>query len=537
MVKKIGKQQSFLYGLIFFHLVANIIWLVIDKTPPAWDQAAHIRSVVMAREWLSGGLSVSFVELLKSFYAYPPLIYFLASIWTFFSGLGIDQVSFSNSLFFVLTILGVYKLAGDVWNRKVAIGAAIIFSFMPVVYDISRNFLLDLPLTVWVVWGIWFWIKSDGLKKEKYSWGWWGMLILSSLTKLNGFIYFAPMGIISLVRILKNSDSKRLKKLVLGGIVWILLVSWWWLANWDNIYNYLTGLAGQGEPLTDPMNLLSWQTWIHYIRLFVQHQAQPIPAIIFFVCLWQWLTRWKEASFSKSEKDLTWWLLAVYVIFTIINNKDFRFTLPALPIVAMIMAVEIEKLKNIPQKIVIFLLAFFWGMVFVNNSFSWPIKNLQVSSKTFLIGDVEWLGLDDYPVSPARSALWPNEKIVKKMYEIALVSGKINCLTVVNWAALNDNNLKMERDLVSINGSKYIEFFSTGMRSRFESQQEIKKFADNYDLALVPGQEIAPAPFYAVNLISLKQARDWIWQNPETWKLEGEYDIPGNEKVYLFSRK
>ena len=174
--------------------------------------------------------------------------------------------------------------------------------------------------------------------------------------------------------------------------------------------------------------------------------------------------------------------------------------------------------------------------MFINNSFGWPVKNWQVTSSTFLIGDVEWLGLDDYPVSPARPRPWPNEKIIKKMYEMSLVSSKKNCLVVVNWAEINDNNLKLQRDLVSIRGSEHVEFFSTGMRANFENQQEIEEFMKNYDLALIPGKEIDPAPFYSVNLLSLKQARDWIWQNPDSWKLEGEYNIPGNEKVYLFSR-
>ncbi len=537
MVKKIGKPLSALYILIFFHLAVNIAWLVINKTPPAWDQAAHLRSTLMAREWLSGGLSISFVDLLKNFYAYPPLIYFTASIWAFFSGSGIDQISFINSLFFVIAILGVYKLVGDVWNRKTALVAAIIFSFMPVVYDISRNYLLDLPLTAWVVWGLWFWIKSDNLKKDNFAWGWWGMLILSSLTKLNGFIYFAPMGMISLIKAIKNKDQKRLKNIILGGVVWIIFVSCWWVVNWGNIHSYLTGLAGQGEPLTDPMNLLSWQTWIHYIRLFVQHQVQPVPAIIFFVCLGRWLTRWRENNFSKVEKNLTWWLLAVYVVFTIIRNKDFRFTLPLLSVVAIIMAVEIGRLKNIPQKIIISLLVFFWGAVFVNNSFGWPVKNWQVTSSTFLIGDVEWLGLDDYPVVQAKPSLWPNEKIVKKMYEISLGSGKKNCLMAVNWAEINDNNFKLERDLISIKGDRYMEFFSTGTRPKFNNLTEIEDFMGNYQLALVSEKETDPAPFYAVNITSLKQARDWIWENQQLWQIVEEYSVPGDKKVYLFSRQ
>jgi len=535
-MKKIIRKHWPLLLLLGFHLLVNLLWLILDNTPPAWDQAAHIRSAVMANQWLSGELRISFVRLIKNFYAYPPLPYFLGAIWAFFTGIGIDQISFLGTLFLIISIIGLYVLVLEFWGQKRALAAAAIFSFMPVIYDISRDFLLDLSLTGWVVWGLWFWLKSEYLKKEKWIWGWWAALVLASFTKLSGFFYFIPMGIIALFKSLKNKDKKQILRLILGGVVWLLIVGCWWALNWGNIQHNI-GLASQGEPITDPTNILSWQTWIHYFRLFIQHQLQPIPGLIFIVLLFSWLGRWGQENFKKVGKYLTVWLGALYFLFTLIHNKDFRYIMPLLSVAAIIMAVEIFRMKKELQTMVAWMLIIFWGVIFINNSFAWPISQRTVfASKTFVLGDLEWLGLDDYPVRPARLASWPNQEIVKKIYQISIAKGRQSCLMVVNWAQINDNNFRLQRDLLSSKGERLLDFHSTAPGQEFGSDQEIENYISGYTLAIVPEQGVEPAPFYGFNLQSLRQARDWLWNHPEKWKKEAEYLLPNKQKIYLFSR-
>jgi 4-amino-4-deoxy-L-arabinose transferase-like glycosyltransferase len=256
-----------LWGWIVFLVAVNVLWLSWDKNPPAWDQAAHLKSIVLTNQWLSGKFSGNFVDLVKIFGGYPPLIYVLGGLWSLVVGVSVAKISFLNTIFLVGAVIGVYKLAEEISkNKKIALLSGIIFSLLPVIGDISRNMLLDLPLLVWVAWGLFFWIKSENLKVNKYSLGLLLMLILASLTKLNGFIYFVPMGIILLIENFREKEFWM--KMVIGGAIYAVTVGWWWKINIINIYLYLTGLAGQGEAATDPMNLEQWQTWIHYLRLF-----------------------------------------------------------------------------------------------------------------------------------------------------------------------------------------------------------------------------------------------------------------------------
>jgi len=196
-----------LFGWIFFLVLVNILWLFFDKLPPAWDQAAHLKSIVLTNEWIKGQFWGNGVDLIRSFWGYPPLIYFMGGFWTLLAGVSVARITFLNTLFLIGVIIGVYKLAEEITkNSKTALLIVIIFSLLPIIGDISRNMLLDLPLLGWVVWGLYFYFKSNDLENKKYSWGFLIMLILASLTKLNGFLYFVPIVLLLLVKSFKKID-------------------------------------------------------------------------------------------------------------------------------------------------------------------------------------------------------------------------------------------------------------------------------------------------------------------------------------------
>ncbi len=491
MMKKLWLWLLFLVGV-------NLVWLTIDKTPPAWDQAAHLRSVILVNQFLRGIFWGNLVDLIKSFGGYPPLIYVIGGLWSLVLGTSVAAVTAMNSVFLVLAIVGVWMLGGF-WP-------AVIFSLFPVVYDISRNFLLDLPLTVFVIWGLYFWLKKN-------DWRWLLMLVLASLTKLNGFIYFAPMVLISLIQ---NFKSKELwMKLVIAGAIYMLAVGWWWGINWQNIYQYLTGLAGQGEKLTDPMDLSNWVTWIHYFRLFFLNQAGPVLAI---ACVISWF----KIERNPKNRDLMWWVILVYVIFTIIRNKDFRFTMPILPVLALWLGESIKKAKN---KMAVGVLFMYLLFNYWENSFGWPIKKpVIVSTPTFLMGDVNWINFADYPVRAASSTVWPNKEIVKEM--MAFNGGKKSkVLVLTDSAEINDNNMKFYRETLSSKEDQILE-----MHSIYEPN-----FSDwkSYNAVLLMDKVTEPAPFYATNLEDLKQARDYVWDNPDKFSLIKEFNLPNQQNLYL----
>jgi hypothetical protein len=503
---KLLKTQYLLGILIAVMILTNLLWLLTDRTPPAWDQAAHIRSVVLANNFING--QTNFVDLVRSFGGYPPLIYLVGGVWTSLFGVSIFSVSFLNTLFLVAGIVGVYKLSGN------KILPAVLFSLFPVIYDISRNFLLDLPLLVFVVWGLYFWIKNNDV-------GILVMLVLASLTKLNGFLYFGPIGLWYLWEARKS--EKIFLRLVAGGLIYLVAVGWWWGINWQNIYQYLTGLAGTGEKLTDPMNLASLTTWIHYFRLFFLHQASPVLAMVTAIS-------WFYVPKDKHNKMLVYWAIFVYVIFTIIKNKDFRFTMPLLPVMAVWIGGYLIQIKN---KLYIYILFIYLVFQFVENSFGWPIQKPVLGvTPTFLMGDVEWIGWDDYPVRAPNGNVWPQKEIINDLEKLKIDTGKKSrILVLINKEEINDNNLGMYKELYS---SRAFEVGSVGSRARFVSDEEITTLLKEFDGVLVAEKSQEPAPFYGVNLEAYVQARDWVIDHPENFQLVSQYKIFGDKDLFLF---
>lgn len=533
MKRRFNKHWPFIL-LCLFHLAANFFWLIKDQTPPAWDQAAHLRISFLFHRWLTFSSRFSLLEIVRQSGGYPPLIHFLAGAWSLFAGANLDWLTFFHSFFLILTLVGLYQLSFLLTkNWRASFNAVLLFSFFPIIVEAGRNFLLDLPLTAWLVWALNFYFRSNFLAQRKESLLFVLCLVLASLTKLNGFIYFIPLVLFSFFQVVFRQKKKIFSHLVLIAGVYLLGVGWWWLVNYQNIFQYLTGLAGQGEPVTDPMNLLSWRTWIHYFKLFFLHQAMPLPAIIFLASLYLWQKREKN---HQRRQLILLFLLGNYFIFTVIRNKDMRFTMPLLPAVAIIFAFGLRQIKRINLRVyqlISLLLIVYLGLHYLVNSFDWPFKKeYHLAVKTFLLGDVDLINFSDYPLHSPKTQAWPQEKILTDLARLAIEERrKIKVLVLINREEVNDNNLALWRELLGLDG--LIDFGSVGPRSRFESQKGFISHLKNFDYVLLPDSNYQPAPFYGINLEAYRQARDFILTHWESFSFLSQYQVFDNKKLFL----
>jgi hypothetical protein len=263
----------------------------------------------------------------------------------------------------------------------------------------------------------------------------------------------------------------------------------------------------------------------------VLHQIGPVVSVlalflVFFIP-------------KKNIKNYLLWFLfgVIYVTFTVIRNKDFRFTLPLLPIVAVWISwgvySSISKI-HLLGIFVLFLILGWLGFNFVENSFGWPIKKpFIVSTKSLLFEDIDWVGFDDYPVRQMVTDEWPTEKIVGNLSKNIVNRDGGNVLVLVNIEELNDNNLTLYKTAL---GENEIYFGSVGATIQFESEDQIKTLIDEFDYFLVPEDGYEATPFYSINLISYNQARDWIWGNIDNFEILKEYQLPNQKKLYLLEK-
>jgi hypothetical protein len=272
------------------------------------------------------------------------------------------------------------------------------------------------------------------------------------------------------------------------------------------------------------MNLLSIVTWGHYVKLFFLHQLGPIAASLFVLSLF-WLKK------NKKTAKLLWWMAINYVLFTIIKNKDFRFTLPLLPVVAVVIVVG---LKRMSEKWGFWISRILAGFLLVNllaNSFGWiGEKGFKLSYKSVLFGWVDVVNFSgEYPVKKLRREVWPNEEIVMDLERLSVVEGrKIRVLVLINKEEINDNNLLMYRELGDYES---FELGSVGTRERFANKDELLDFMKGFDYVLVPDITYEPAPFYGINLEAYKQARDLMLERGEKIKI---YRVYEDKNLFLY---
>ena len=79
---KTNKYLLFVFILITFHLVANIIWISLNATPPTWDASLHTVLSIKYLEYLNSNLiNFNFFDFLKISQYYPPLVHWVGSFF------------------------------------------------------------------------------------------------------------------------------------------------------------------------------------------------------------------------------------------------------------------------------------------------------------------------------------------------------------------------------------------------------------------------------------------------------------------------
>jgi len=242
----------------------------------------------------------------------------------------------------------------------------------------------------------------------------------------------------------------------------------------------------------------------------------------------------------KERRVFLWgFVLVNYLIFTIIKNKDFRFTMPILPVLAVLTTMSLRKLSDVNLKwakvVGVGLLSYFL-LIFWLNSYRWPIKReVKWGGETFLLGWVDWVNISDYPVSGVKRQTWPNKRMIGDIYAQVMMAGRSqNVLMLINIEELNDNNMLLYRDVVGV--GRMMEMHSVGARDRFESDEELANYVGKFDLVVSGNREMEIAPFYATNLEAYKQAREFVLKNEAGYERLGEYKLPNGGTAYLLKR-
>ncbi len=221
-------------SILIYHCVTNIIFIVADERPGNINELSHVMGAIDFVNLLVNQPDKRAAYLI-AFSGYPPVGIVASAAYLLFGRVH-DSAQYSQLLFSIIAVIFLYLIGKHLFDRMTGIFAAAFFVGSPAVCEVSRQYLLEWPLTAMMILAVyWIW-RSDGYQNKGYSYLAGLAVGLAALCKQTFIIFLAGPLLISLIlwiRSLRLGDKAqwtsayRFKWLaILGALVLASTFAW-----------------------------------------------------------------------------------------------------------------------------------------------------------------------------------------------------------------------------------------------------------------------------------------------------------------------
>lgn len=345
-------------GLIWLvSALCDRLWIALDRSVPAWDQTNHLTgslnylNALQHPQGFSGQWWQHFWMLTSK---YPPLTYISTAPFQQIFGAGPDRAILVNLLFTAILSCAVYGIGKHLFNPKVGFWAAIVCLLLPRLYIVRLNYLLDYPLTALVTASFYCLTVWRDAKTKWQGWRWalsfgfcLGLAIMTKQSVL--WFIFTPLLWLFSTNLWQRNWGK-ITQLSGGLLLSILIFSSWYRTNWIFFLSAeQRGIAAaailEGDP---PLNTIAAWTYYWYdLPSAVSFPLLVVPLVGLllqsFLLLSGFLKKkriFRVDGSRSTASNLGWlalYLIGSYLICSAIVNKDLRYIMPYLPILAVVL--------------------------------------------------------------------------------------------------------------------------------------------------------------------------------------------------------
>ncbi|MBU1912199.1 MAG: glycosyltransferase family 39 protein, partial [Candidatus Omnitrophica bacterium] len=406
-------HRVILGALFLFYAVNNYIWLSQNKLPVSYDEGIHLwTSLRFVRAFLHPAHSIFYELIDANTTHWPPLFYFIASLFNLIFGLSYIVSVMTNMLFFLILIVSLYLIGKKLYSPFIGVLSATILSFYPIIYGHSRLFQLDFALTAIVTLSIYCLISTDRFRSLLWSIIFCISAAIGMLIKWSYIIFILPLVLYMIIACLSDSKIRdflyRLKKLLIALAISFIIPSLWYIKRNRGILSHLR-IAFENTSIPTFEN----------IRCLILSFNNSILSFIFFLLFIVCLAIFYIKSKSKFKVFFTIWSFIPLILLSFIKFKQARFFMPVLPCFALISAIGIDLIGNKRVKNIVVIFVFSTGLMqYFNSSFTYRIdeknkfrskdKNINILYKPYLEGVYSIIG-----AAPPRRIDWRQEDIAK----------------------------------------------------------------------------------------------------------------------------
>ena len=368
-----------LAGIWLGSLVLDLIWLQGHQLPPAWDQGDHLSralniwQVLRQPQPLAGDWWHQLWAQAPSYRG--PLTYLVTA--PLFSLLGPSYASaiLSNSLFNGLLLVSVYGQGRLLGSRQAGLWAAWFCAVAPALLNQRSDYLIDFSLTAVLAacWTLLSWrhlgVGATGPTPGR-SWrrAWLasgccglalGALLLTRPTGL--LLLWLPLAALALraaQQLLRGRWWLAAQGLLAAWLAW-LVAGGWIGQNWLTIVSTVNNARRWGVLYQEGLEPTSLAGWLYYPKLLPAMAGASLVGLVlagWLLAGWlqggrlqgglprnSWLRRQgtRPPASAEARWRLAWWLsfpLGGLLLASLMSTKDFRFVLPLLPQLLLLLA-------------------------------------------------------------------------------------------------------------------------------------------------------------------------------------------------------
>jgi 4-amino-4-deoxy-L-arabinose transferase-like glycosyltransferase len=515
-----------LTGIILFHIVVNMWWWQLNIVPLPWDQANHTQ---LAQQLFYCFSETPFsTECWKVSNYYPIATHLSAALLFVITGPSGQSAQYLGTVYFIAAILGVFCFFYESTRKqRLALLTATIFSLIPVITDVSRYLMTDMPLLAFTFWCMYWLRRTKHFTAVIPTLIAFGLAGLAVFTKWYGAFYLVVPFIWELVAARKVLFSAKhrttiWKNLALGAIVAAVIALPWYVLNFKSMLEQTLYYAGADD--SQAKNVLSFEALTWYIMLAFRYQLFPPFFVLMTVGL---------VTFIVTERNKEWrwyvilFLLAEYIIFTFFGNKAIRYTFHLVVMYGFLIAYALEQLIEYKKwvgvavgGVAISYLLF----LCITLSFGWPVKSYRYLANVPLLGWTELVNISDDPIRGVDSYEWPVETVADDILQLGKNNPGSKVLILVDYPYFNTSNLMVA--LLEKSAPDQLPIFIEGPESRATVLQQAGPgayFAE-YDYIIVTTNEVGHD--WHRGVFERGKAQQYLLSNVQNFNQVKQYRFP-----------
>ena len=337
-----ARRPLLVLSLVFLCVcAAAAVWIAIDRRPPEWDHANHLERAVDCYRSLRIVANSGTRDILEASSFYPPVVTCAAGLLYLAFPIAPLTAQAVMMAFLALGLASVYGLGRRLADAETGLWGAFIFATAPFVVFSLTNFQLDLPLAAMVALALYALARSQSFSSARWSLALGAISGLGMLTKPPFLIYVLPPLLWTLWLTLRSPHRRaRLgwaaTALALSAL---LALPWYGPRLFGLPMQVLNRSFKQAAEQQNPEPLTS--VALAYYPRTLPTQLGLLAGLLLLWGLW-------ALRKHRAARPVLWLAtLGPFILFSLIQNKNLRYTLPILPAAALVAAVG---LRSLPAK-------------------------------------------------------------------------------------------------------------------------------------------------------------------------------------------